>query len=309
MSHPFTCVHCGALRPSTGRYCKQCGRPFLVIQVTPRPTNINTARTRRLTAAPGPTVVTAPSPRAKAGGARWRQQKAFLLALWLVVTAVLLWATLGRDDEPVEAAVPQPTATPAPARDQPEAAPPDVEKVYRTRLTGPDGEVLGDFDIVLLSKRYAWVPGSRTLVKGLGDISRDGAGALSPQLRARIAAAPEVIGIGTADQRPLKAKNQSAEERRAADRSSTLSDLATKLRGGDEQSVFRVNFGQWSGPVLGDDSYDDQRRVIIVEVRNRSPKLDMAVGLRRALEEHQAEQRIFFHLLNYYSLSGNFEVL
>jgi hypothetical protein len=46
-----------------------------------------------------------------------------------------------------------------------------------------------------------------------------------------------------------------------------------------------------------------------VEVRDRAYSLDMSIGLRKALEQHQATQRIFYHLLRNYSESRNFEVL
>ena len=168
--------------------------------------------------------------------------------------------------------------------------------------------MLGIFDIMLLSKQYVWVSGSIRLVKNLGDIIAKGKTAFSPQLTQKIIDAPEVIVIGTADETPTTVKNNPREVRRADDRSTTLYQVVLGIKDENEQAVFKTNFGQWTNETNEGVSYDDQRRIIIVEVRNRSKNLSLNEGLRRALEEYQNIQPIFRHLLNNYSRSGNFEV-
>jgi hypothetical protein len=235
-------------------------------------------------------------------------QKVLTSIVWAVVTLALLWLTLQRS-APVEVENLPPVYGPSLVASGSPAVPPDVESVYRTVVKDKDGTVLGQFDILLLSKQYVWVSGSTTLIKNLGDITSKGKPPFSAQLSQRILNVPEVIVIGTADEAPIAVRNNPREVQRADDRSTTLYQVVSRMKDENEQAVFKTNFGQWVGAAHEQISYDDQRRIIIVEVRNRSRNLPMNVGLRQALEQYQNAQRIFHHLLNNYSKSRDFEVL
>lgn len=304
MAQPFNCTHCGTLRPSNAHFCKKCGQPFRARRVSPlAPSG---ARTRQIVAPPIPSAAPTGGPRNKPGASRIPLQKISLSIIWAVVTLTLLWLTF-HPNTPAEAETGPTVDGPSTAASEPSAMPPDVEKVYHTDVKGKDGALLGEFDIVLLTKQHVWFTGSTRLVKGLGDITGKGKTPFSPRLNQRILDAPEVIVIGTADAVPTAVRNNPREVRRADDRSTTLYQVVSKMK--DEQAVFKTNFGQWAGGTDEQISYDDQRRIIIVEVRHRSKNLPLNEGLRQALEQYQSTQRIFYHLLNNYSKSKSFEVL
>lgn len=308
MMEPFTCSHCGALRATDARFCKKCGKPFVAQRVRPRSLATSPQVTKPVAHAPQPATTSTPT-----AARRDAWQKPVVFAVWTVVTAALFLGLLLQPppiDDGVDEGPAAPTATPTPEPTATPALPPkppDVDEVYRCEVRGPGGEVLGEFNIMLLSKRYVWEVGSTTLVRGIGDITRK-AQPFSPELLGLLSSAREVIVIGTADATPVSVPDNPQENRRADDRASTLFDVVTRVRGGREQSVFKANFGQWRD-AAGGVSYDDQRRIIIVEVRQRTAGLPMNVGLRQALEQNRSRQRIFQHLLDNYSRSGDFEVL
>lgn len=303
MAQPFNCVICGTLRPSNAHFCKKCGRPFAAQRVSPLTQRKH--QTQQISAPAQASMTTGQPKKPAAPGVLW--QKVLVGIIWAVVTLVLVWFTLQRSS-PVKADYIPDVNEPERVTSSVPAVPPDVEKVYHTEIKDHAGKVLGIFDILLLSKRHVWVSGSIRLVKNLGDITGKNKTPFSLQLNEKIINAPEVIVIGTADEAPLAIKNNPLEVRRADDRSNTLYQVVLKMKDENEQAVFKTNFGQWTSTANEAVSYDDQRRIIIVEVRNRSTKLPLNEGLRQALEQYQHAQPIFFHLLNNYSKSRDFEV-
>lgn len=182
--------------------------------------------------------------------------------------------------------------------------PPEVDPkgVYHSEITMPDGST-GIFDIYLLDKKYVWKTGSETVIDGLGDFSvKDHwQTAFTKPLQELIKNAREIIVVGTADIRNEKER----ENARAGNRSRTLLNVVTEMRG-NGQSAFNWNLGQWKGST--NVPFEDQRRVIFIEIVSRSKGLDLKEGVRLALEMNQAEQPIFKDLLDSYSKSEDFEI-
>jgi hypothetical protein len=240
--------------------------------------------------------------------------KPAIVAVWLVVTALLILLPSDREDSMMVRAVPAPTPTPAAAPAPPPVVeaipappvlPPEVDPkgVYTLKITEHDGST-GTFEISLLSKQHVWVQGSETNVERLGNISvKNGELKFSETLRQAIEASPEVIVVGTAD---VVGKDRQREDERATARSRTLFDVVTKIRGGDEQSSYQLPLGQWRGPESV--SPGDQRRIIIVRVLSRTRGMSLTDGVRKTLEYYQEDQPIFKDILNNYSKSHEMQV-
>jgi hypothetical protein len=192
-----------------------------------------------------------------------------------------------------------PTTTPTPEELPPEINP---DETYKVQVAMPDGST-ANFGIYLLSKGYVWVKESETTVKGLGNLSKGRwITALSPELQEKIRKCPEIIVVGTAD---IRNKDLKRENDRAGNRSRTLYEVVTGIRG-SEQTAYNWNLGQWNDSKK--DDYDDQRRVIFIEVSNRTRGFDIKQGVRMALEKFQYDQPIFKDMLNSYSKSKEFDI-
>ena len=182
--------------------------------------------------------------------------------------------------------------------------PPEINAngVYHSEVFLADGST-GVFDIYVLDKKYVWATGSETVVEGLGDLSQKDKWktAFSEKLRELLKNANEIIVVGTADIR----NNTERENARAANRSRNLLNVVTEIRG-NGQTAFNWNLGQWKGS--SNVPFEEQRRLVFIEVVRRSAGADLKEGVRKALEEHQAEQPIFTDLLTSYSKSKDFEI-
>ncbi|MBK8809697.1 MAG: hypothetical protein IPN69_03080 [Acidobacteria bacterium] len=182
--------------------------------------------------------------------------------------------------------------------------PPEINPngIYHSEVTLADGST-GAFDIYVLDKKYVWETGSESVVEGLGDLSQKNKWktAFSERLQELLKNANEIIVVGTADIRSATER----ENARAGNRSRTLLNVVTEIRG-NGQTAFNWNLGQWKGSRKV--SFEDQRRLIFIEVVRRSAGADLKEGVRKALEEHQTAQPIFTDLLYSYSKSNAFEI-
>lgn len=228
---------------------------------------------------------------------RWHR---LFLAFWVIAIGFLLFILPAPEKQITTAKEEPKEISLVPRKHLPPEIDPDA--VYHSEITMPDGST-GVFDIYLLDKRYVWKTGSETVIEGLGDLSTKDKWktAFSPQLRELIKNANEIVVIGTADIR----NNAERENARAGSRSRTLLDVVTEVRE-KGQSSFNWNLGQWKGSTSV--PFEDQRRVIFIEVVRRSKGMDLRDGVRRALEENQTAQPIFRDLLNSYTKSDEFEI-
>lgn len=228
--------------------------------------------------------------------------KITLIVVWVIACGVFLYVIEPRDQQAKTVDTKHnPTPTPAKQDDTPPEINP--EEVYESDVTLPDGSN-GKFKIYVLSKKYVWRSGSETIIDGLGDLSvKDGwKTSLSKELQEQIKQSPEIIVVGTAD---VRNDNTLRENARAGNRSRTLLNVVTEMRG-TEQSAFNWNLGQWKG--AGSIPYEDQRRVIFIKIVSRSQGLNIKEGVYEALKEHQSSQPVFTDLLSSYSKSKDFDI-
>lgn len=228
---------------------------------------------------------------------RWHK---LILGLWVVAIGFLLFMLPEYEPQLTNAGgKTKPTQS-----QQKKELPPEIDPnaVYRSEITMPDGST-GIFDIYLLDKRYVWATGSETIIEGLGDLSVKGAwkSLFSEQLQNLIKNANEILVVGTAD---IRNKTE-RENARAGNRSRTLLSVVTDIRE-NGQTAFNWNLGQWKGATSI--PFEDQRRVIFIEIVRRSAGMELKDGVRRALEENQAAQPIFRDMLNSYTKSDDFEI-
>lgn len=229
---------------------------------------------------------------------RWHR---LFLMLWMIVSGFLLFIIPEPEKQTAKVEDGRPKATPSPPK---KGLPPEVDPnaFYRSEVTMPDG-LTGIFDIYILDKKYVWKTGSETIVKGLGDLSQKDRWktALSDDLQTLIKNASEIIVVGTADIR----SNTERENARAGNRSRTLLNIVTEIRG-NGQTAFNWNLGQWKGKRSV--PFEDQRRVIFIEVVKRSEGLKFKDGVRAALKNYQAAQPIFEEMLTSYSKSDDLDI-
>ena len=227
---------------------------------------------------------------------RWHR---LILILWVIVVGILLFNIPERLPQLVRGKD-NVSNVPNTAKELPPEL--DPNGVYHSEVTLADGST-GVFDIYLLDKRYVWQTGSETVVEGLGDLSDKNKWktAFSEKLQELLRTANEIVVVGTADIRNATER----ENARAANRSRNLLNVVTDIRG-NGQTAFNWNLGQWKGS--SSVPFEEQRRLIFIEVVRRSAGADLKEGVRKALEAHQAEQPIFTDLLSSYSKSNDFEI-
>ena len=230
-----------------------------------------------------------------------RRSKWIPVVVWFLSLGVLLWGTFFHavsviNDRPSK-----------PPIDEEKKIPPERDKKEEKRIEerNDQGEPIG-FIIKPLSKSHVWVESSETEIEGIGDISKpDGGKRLSSELQDELRNAKELIVVGTADIRP--GRDGLSENQRAGGRTRTLEQASGKIRG-SESNVIAWNLGKWVGHPSFNIEFEDQRRVIFIELIRPNPRAEFESALRRALIKHENEYPIFKQLRLGYSKSDVFDI-
>ncbi len=191
------------------------------------------------------------------------------------------------------AAQPQQTQEPVKQPEQPEepvkthAEKQKVENAFFFRIDGKDKQGNpATFDFIVLTDEYTWAKGSTTDVVSADKVipQEEVAGrVLSPQVRASLESASDLIGVGLASQEGERAQ----EEARAADRAKTVVEWIKKVSK-PEMTLWTLTLGQYDKACKHQEDADTsfERPVMFAGVRSKAGEANLQEALADAVSGH-----------------------
>jgi hypothetical protein len=247
-----------------------------------------------------------PEKKKRRAGVAWWWSLVFLAIAALVV--VPIWYADMHAKKPVPevaAAAPEAPAAPASAAPaEPAAAQPQepqqpqepekthaekqkVENAYFFRIDGKDKQGHpASFDFIILTDEYTWAKGSTTDVVSADKVipqSEVADRVLTPQVRASLDSASDLIAVGLASQEGERAQ----EEARAADRAKTVVEWIKKVSKPD-LALWTLTLGQYDKACKHQEDADSsfERPVIFAGVRSKAADTNLQEALADAISGH-----------------------
>lgn len=151
-----------------------------------------------------------------------------------------------------------------------------------------------DFRFYVLNEKYAWALGSARRIETGGAAADFGALMGTAEFKDRLCTADAVMGVGAASYEGETAANHALAMARSKVIASQAVDVAKTCNAGGP-NAFTMNLGEHAEDASSNTA--DQRKVVVIVVRNSDPDVNIAEALKNAVGD--AELVGGFKLTNY----------
>lgn len=194
-----------------------------------------------------------------------------------------LWETAA--EPPAKVVSTEDFRPPVPAPDQPPLPPPPPPPDLNWRR-----EPAGAVDLFVLSQENRWKLGTAKVVDADGEAVEDMRSKLKLLLWQLRMDYGDLIAVGTASCEGILGREEDRADRRSAHLVGWLREALADLDDPEARQIYRLNLGRFRDcRGLSPNQTDEQRRVIVLAIRNRSHGLDLnalSEKLRQDLSAH-----------------------
>lgn len=196
-----------------------------------------------------------------------------------------LWETAGNPPAKVVSSEESRPAPPAPDQPPPPLPPPPPPDPNWRK------EPAGGVDLFILSQEKRWRLGTAKVVDADGEAVEDMRAKLKLLLWQLRMDYGDLIAVGTASCEGILGREEDRADRRSAHLVDWLREALADLDDPEPRQIYRLNLGRFRDcRGLSPDQTDEQRRVIVLAIRNRNHGLDLnalSAKLRQDLAIHR----------------------